>query len=278
MDLRRSVNTRIWADEWFEGLSRDEKLLWLYLLTNQYTNMLGIYEVSMSRISFETGITRETLSKAFERFQREGKAFYICNRFVFLVNWLKNQSMNTNMEKNARTSLENLPDDVLSALSTMHMESFESLSKGLVMLPEIEREKEIENGNRKLKVKAESGYPPDFDLAWELYKRKGSKKLALAEWNNLTDDEKKKVHDHIPAYIGNTEPKYVKDFERYLKHGKYESETVQAHTKSEYMTYDQVLVAMHKEGLAMNRFMCLNGADGKAKVMGDNGDPMWRRK
>jgi len=149
MDLRRSVNTRIWADEWFEGLSRDEKLLWLYLLTNQYTNMLGIYEVSMSRISFETGITRETLSKAFERFQREGKAFYICNRFVFLVNWLKNQSMNTNMEKNARTSLENLPDDVLSALSDIHMESFESLSKGLVMLPEIEREKEIENESEK---------------------------------------------------------------------------------------------------------------------------------
>jgi hypothetical protein len=250
MDLRRSVNTRIWADEWFEGLSRDEKLLWLYLLTNQYTNMLGIYEVSMSRISFETGITRETLSKAFERFQREGKAFYICNRFVFLVNWLKNQSMNTNMEKNARTSLENLPDDVLSALSIMHMESFESLSKGLVMLPEIEREKEIENGNRKLKVKAESGYPPDFDLAWELYKRKGSKKLALTEWKNLTDIEKKKVQDHIPSYIANTEPKYVKDFERYLKHGKYESDIITQKSKVDWNGWDKPLGGSTRETLA----------------------------
>jgi len=139
------------------------------------------------------------------------------------------------------------------------------------------KEKEIKVNQIKGKTKS-AGYPPDFDLAWELYKRKGSKKLALAEWNNLTDDEKKKVHDHIPAYIGNTEPKYVKDFERYLKHGKYESETVQAHTKSEYMTYDQVLVAMHKEGIAMNRFMCMNGESGKAKIIGDNGDPMWKRK
>jgi hypothetical protein len=139
------------------------------------------------------------------------------------------------------------------------------------------KEKEIKVNQIKGKTKS-AGYPPDFDLAWELYKRKGSKKLALTEWNNLTDDEKKKVQDHIPAYIGNTEPKYIKDFERYLKHGKYESETVQTHTKSEYMTYDQVLVAMHKEGIAMNRFMCMNGESGKAKILGDNGDPMWKRK
>ena len=144
MDIRRSINTRMWADEWFESLNQDEKLLWLYLLTNQYTNLLGIYEVSQSRISFETGISRETLSKAFEGFQRVGKAFYLCGRYVFLVNWLKNQSMNTNMDKNARASLENLPSDVLKALEAMHLESFESLSKGLATLPEIEREKERE--------------------------------------------------------------------------------------------------------------------------------------
>jgi hypothetical protein len=227
MDLRRSVNTRIWADEWFEGLSRDEKLLWLYLLTNQYTNMLGIYEVSMSRISFETGITRETLSKAFERFQREGKAFYICNRFVFLVNWLKNQSMNTNMEKNAKTSLKNLPDDVILALESMHMESFESLSKGLLMLPEIESEKESEKGNRKLKGKADSGYSPEFESAYELYERKGAKKEAYKSWLSLTEDEKRLAVEAIPAYL-QSKPvvKYRKDFERYLKTGAYEAKMI----------------------------------------------------
>lgn len=224
MDLRRSVNTRIWADEWFEGLSRDEKLTWLYLLTNQYTNMLGIYEVSMSRISFETGITRETLSKAFDRFQRDGKAFYICNRFVFLVNWLKNQSMNTNMEKNARKSLENLPDDVLSTLSSLHMESFESLSKGLVMLPEIESEIERGKGKMKLKGKADSGYSPEFDSAWEAYQRKGSKKDAYTQWKALTPDERIKAVDAIPEYFeAQSEVKYRKDFERYLKSGKFEA-------------------------------------------------------
>jgi hypothetical protein len=139
------------------------------------------------------------------------------------------------------------------------------------------KEKEIKVNQIKGKTKS-AGYPPDFDLAWELYKRKGSKKLALTEWNNLTDDEKTKVQNHIPAYIANTEPKYVKDFERYLKHGKYESETVQHQAKSSYMTYSEVLVTMHKEGLAMNRFVCLNGENGNPKAFGDKGEPMWRRK
>jgi len=232
MDLRRSVNTRIWADEWFEGLSRDEKLLWLYLLTNQYTNMLGIYEVSMSRISFETGITRETLSKAFERFQREGKAFYICNRFVFLVNWLKNQSMNTNMETNARNSLKNLPDDVITALKSLHMESFESLSKGLVMLPEIEREKET--GNRKLKGKEGAGFSTEFESAWELYQRKGAKKEAYKSWLSLTEEERQLAVKAIPAYLqSKPDVKYRKDFERYLKSGAYEANMIPAYASTE---------------------------------------------
>jgi hypothetical protein len=224
MDLRRSVNTRIWADEWFEGLTRDEKLLWLYLLTNQYTNMLGIYEVSMSRISFETGITRETLSKAFERFQREGKAFYICNRFVFLVNWLKNQSMNTNMEKNARTSLKNLPDDVLSALSTMHMESFESLSKGLLMLPEIESESEIENEIEKPQRKRFT--PPTLDEVREIMKDELESQKFIAYYETVDwTVGKKQMKNWKSAIAGwklrnntqsneptHTTPKYHKEF------------------------------------------------------------------
>jgi hypothetical protein len=84
-----------------------------------------------------------------------------------------------------------------------------------------------ERKSNQIKGKTKSaGYPPDFELAWELYKRKGSKKLALSEWKNLTEDKKTKVNSHIPAYIANTEPKYIKDFERYLKHGKFESEII----------------------------------------------------
>ena len=104
------------------------------------------------------------------------------------------------------------------------MESFESLSKGLVMLPEIEREKEREKGNRKLKGKADSGYSPDFESAWTSYGCKGAKKDAYKVWQTLSQDERMKAVDAIPHYFATvTEIKFRKDFERYLKSGKFEA-------------------------------------------------------
>jgi hypothetical protein len=124
-------------------------------------------------------------------------------------------------------------DRAVSKHSTEH-------SRGTVQsIVSIDKQENIQPENKEPK---NVGYPPDFDLAWELYKRKGSKKLALTEWKNLTDDEKKKVQDHIPSYIANTEPKYVKDFERYLKHGKYESDIINTPTpKKDWNGWDKPL-------------------------------------
>jgi hypothetical protein len=187
MDIRRSVNTRLWADDWFETLDCDEKLLWLYLLTNQYTNMLGIYEVSISRMCFETGLSKESILKAFERFERDGKAFYLCNRFVFLVNWLKNQSMNTNMEKNASSSLKNLPYELKSELLRLHSESFESLSKALVMLPKKEKEKEdeIEIENENEKPKRKRFVPPTIDEVREVMQDENESQKFIAYYESV---------------------------------------------------------------------------------------------
>jgi len=152
MDVRRSVSTRFWSDSWIEELNSDEKLLWLYLLTNQNTNMLGIYELpTMKRISFETGLTIQSLSKAFEGFERIRKAFILQGKFVFMPNWVKNQSFNPNMLKSAKKAFADLSTDLKTDLYNLGVESFESLSKGLVTLPkiEIEIEKEIESENEK---------------------------------------------------------------------------------------------------------------------------------
>ena len=57
-----------------------------------------------------------------------------------------------------------------------------------------------------------------FEAAWLLYRRKGSKKKALEQWNRLTDEERETAKGHIPAYIDSvSDIKYQKDFERYLR-------------------------------------------------------------
>ena len=85
MGIRRSINTHMWSDDWFESLGKDEKYLWVYLLTNPQTNMLGVYELTVKRMAFDTGLTAESISKAFKGFETVNKAFLINGKYVYLV-------------------------------------------------------------------------------------------------------------------------------------------------------------------------------------------------
>ena len=156
--IKRSISTSIWSDEWFESLDSDNKLLWLYLLSNSKTNMIGIYELpSIKRLSFEIGLSTETIRKGFELFTKDSKALFYDN-YAFLVNWTKHQSYNPNMKKSALNSFEELPDSIknhiinndlnpLKALGKDYKilrKDNERLSKDKLMLPKIEYESEYE--------------------------------------------------------------------------------------------------------------------------------------
>lgn len=151
MEVRRSVNTKIWGDEWFENLKPNDKLLWVYLITNSHTNMLGIYEITLKRISFETGLILSEIEKSLKSFERVRKAYFELN-FIILPNWIKNQSMNTNMIKSASNLYSILSNEMKTKLLNYGFESFEILSKGYSTLPnraipknEYEDEREIED-------------------------------------------------------------------------------------------------------------------------------------
>jgi len=148
MDLRRSINTKIWDDVWFESLTGEEKLVWLYLLTNKNTNMLGVYELSEKKIAFEIGLPLENIRKAFKSFESQKKGKYI-NGYVVLFNWIKNQSYNTNMKKSALSDYQKLPTNLkisIKAVIEFNLtEAFGTLSKDYLILPKNEKEKEIED-------------------------------------------------------------------------------------------------------------------------------------
>jgi hypothetical protein len=77
-------------------------------------------------------------------------------------------------------------------------------------------------------------YSDDFERVWEMYGRKGSKRQAYIEWIKLTPVDRKLTLTHIPAYVDNLkdEPQYMKDFERYLKHGTYHSTIIERPRKN----------------------------------------------
>ena len=84
----RSVTTDIWEDEWFEELSKDEKLLWFYLITNSATRLSGVYELRFKKAARETGLTPEQIIGCLQKFQQSRKIAYSFDyQELALVNW-----------------------------------------------------------------------------------------------------------------------------------------------------------------------------------------------
>jgi len=149
----RSVNTHFWADNYSAELDPIEKLLFLYLLTNDQTNMLGCYEMRLRQIALDTGIDKDMILKIIDRFKKDQKAEYF-EGYVIVYNFPKHQSYNPNMLKSAAACVNSTPESIrLSKGFERLMKGFRSLHKDFETLcesfvineREIEREREIEN-------------------------------------------------------------------------------------------------------------------------------------
>lgn len=116
MDVYRSINTKFWSDKWIEKLDPIERLLYIYLLTNPQTSLAGVYELSIKRMAFETGIEQEVVFKILARFQDAGKIIY-ADPYIIVLNWIKNHPMNANMKKSVRSIISDLPDSIQQLLN-----------------------------------------------------------------------------------------------------------------------------------------------------------------
>lgn len=94
MATQRYVSTSFWDDEWVQGLSSDEKYLYLYLLTNPLTNIAGVYEITDRRITFDTGLSGTLVAKILGRFMEDGKAVRH-KGWIILPAWPEHQRWST---------------------------------------------------------------------------------------------------------------------------------------------------------------------------------------
>jgi hypothetical protein len=114
----------------------------------------------------------------------------------------------------------NLHKNVIQLLKSHNLfNPSDTLDKGLVKGPSKGKGKGIgnSNGNGKEEVKVRIKYSEDFDSVWHAYGLKGNKKKAFGHWTKMTEEDKSKATEAIPAYLKEKpEAKYRKDFERYL--------------------------------------------------------------
>jgi len=48
----RQIHTRIWKDSWFIELEPCDKLLFIYLFSNERASVSGIYDISIKVMAF----------------------------------------------------------------------------------------------------------------------------------------------------------------------------------------------------------------------------------
>lgn len=107
------INSKFWSDSFVvDKLNPLDRYLFLYFLTNEKTNLAGVYEIPLRTIANETGLDKEEILRMLERLV--GKIEYK-DGWVCLVNFVKHQNLNNrSIVKGIENELKEVPKDILS--------------------------------------------------------------------------------------------------------------------------------------------------------------------
>ena len=120
MATYRKLHTTFWTDPFVENLTQEQKLFYLYLITNTKTKQSGIYEITKKYMAFETGFSIKEITELINYFVNDGKILYseITNE-IAIVNWVKhNFSFSHSVLKCIETDLYEVKDKQL--IKTMY--------------------------------------------------------------------------------------------------------------------------------------------------------------
>ena len=114
MAKQRYINTKFWSDNYVSELNPLDRYLFLYFLTNEHTNICGIYEVPLKTISFETGLELDMLKKMLKRLV--GKVYYV-DGWVYIKNFAKHQAVNDSIIKGIEVARKTIPDKIINKIN-----------------------------------------------------------------------------------------------------------------------------------------------------------------
>jgi hypothetical protein len=109
------VFVKIWHSKDFRTLSKEGKMLFLYLLTSPHRNMGGFYYLPLPYLCFDVGLDEERVSKALEELTDKDMTIYDYNTQVVLIKkWFcYNPIENENQAKGLNKQLAEVPKNRL---------------------------------------------------------------------------------------------------------------------------------------------------------------------
>lgn len=98
----RSIKTIFWSDSKIvDEFSREDRYFYLYLLTNEKSNQLGCYELSIKQICRDTDFDKKEVEELLDRFENELKiiSYDYDTKEIFIKNWHKYNWLNSEKTK-----------------------------------------------------------------------------------------------------------------------------------------------------------------------------------
>lgn len=119
MSKTRYIKTDFWSDTWIESLNTEEKLLFIYLFSNERVDLCWTYEITMKKISFESWIEIKKTEKYIEWFSKKWKVFYI-DWYIHIKNFTKHLQKNPSVEQWIERSNNALPKPIQEAVHRLY--------------------------------------------------------------------------------------------------------------------------------------------------------------
>ena len=266
MAIYRNIQMSFWTDAKIaDTFTPDEKLMYLYLLTNPHTNLCGCYEISSRQIAFEIGFKREQIEKLIKSLQDKRVIVYSTDsREVLLVNWHKyNWTSSEKLRKPLREEVKKVKksefrrylERILYGTDTVSDDDgygsdttdlFCSVSDAVTDLicsdtvsdtvtdTDAVADLNCSDSNKK-------SISADFEELWKLYPRKQGKRNAFeaykkARKDGITDEE---IRTGIEAYseyirIGRVEPQFIKMGGTFFSQRAWSDDWTPQHKKDKY--------------------------------------------
>lgn len=112
MAKERLINTRFWNDGWVRSVNPLDRYLYLYLLTNEYTNISGIYELPIQTIAYGSGLDERDLKHTMLP-RLEPKVFYK-DGWVIITKFPNYQRLKSDsVVEGIKRELDSVPKSVL---------------------------------------------------------------------------------------------------------------------------------------------------------------------
>lgn len=109
MSKQRYINTKFWSDSFIVDLNPLDRYLFLYLLTNEHTNIAGIYELPITRMAQETGIDKEMIPKMLRRMNNKVRHI---KGWIIIKNFQKHQQNGEKIHLGITNIMAELPLEI----------------------------------------------------------------------------------------------------------------------------------------------------------------------